>query len=482
MSLLSNGFDPSWSQAEKDAWAASGASRIRAAATPKAKSAVTLVRGDAIQIERIRWLWDGWLARRKMHVIAGAPGAGKSTIAYSLTAAITSGGAWPDGSKGASPGNVIIWSSEDDSSDTIKPRLVAMGADVKRVYFVKGVTEDGRKRAFDPSKDMDALADAVAAIGDVALIIIDSIAEAVSGDSHKNTETRRGLQPIVDLAQAADAALLGIAHFTKGTSGRSPIDRITGSLAFGAMARIVMVAAKNEGEEGPARVVARAKSNIGPDGGGFAYDLEQRAVPREDGMFASCVAWGEPLDGSARELLAQVEGEPATGGDGEALKQAKTFLGALLAEGPMAAKDVLAEAGGAGIAKRTIERAKKELGIVATRFGFGSAGGFRWSLPMFPGEPVIDRQVIPIDRQWRSMQEASKSGPSDIDRQAQSCGDLCEDDAPLAATNSDLAAYDESPGKLGENHRPPMATNGAAYGDRLAVYGEASEHEEGGEI
>ena len=60
-------------------------------------SRVILVRGDDLHVEPIRWLWDGWLARGKLHMLAGAPGTGKSTIALTLAAVVTAGGRWPDG-------------------------------------------------------------------------------------------------------------------------------------------------------------------------------------------------------------------------------------------------------------------------------------------------------------------------------------------------------------------------------------------------
>lgn len=339
---------------------------------------VELVRGDKVKVEPIRWLWQGWLARGKMHVLGGAPGAGKTTIAESLAAIVTRGGTWPDGSRCAAPGNAVIWSGEDDPADTLVPRLIAMGADMSRVFFVTSVKEGKTGRPFDPAKDMDQLKQAVKDIGGASLLIVDPIVSAIAGDSHKNSETRRGLQPLVDLAQSVGACLLGITHFTKGTAGRDPLERVTGSLAFGALARIVLVAAKNQGEEdGPARIIARAKSNVGPDGGGFAYDLEQRMLPNHPDIAASCVAWGEALDGSARELLAKVEGEPERT-EGGRLRDAEDFLKALLAEGPMAAKDVLREAEASGFSEKTIRRAKKNLGIVDTREGYGAAGRFLW--------------------------------------------------------------------------------------------------------
>jgi len=94
------------------------------------------------------------------------------------------------------------------------------------------------------------------------------------------------------LAAKINAALLGISHLSKNTEGRDPVERVTGSIAFGAVARLVMVAAKGavaeEGTEGR-RILARAKSNLGPDQGGYAYSLVQVPVPGQEDLFASVV-------------------------------------------------------------------------------------------------------------------------------------------------------------------------------------------------
>lgn len=350
---------------------------------PPRKKTVEICQGSDVSPEALRWLWTNWLARGKLQIIGGQPGTGKTTIALAFAATVTRGGQWPDGTSGNEPGNALFWSGEDDFKDTIAPRLHAMGADMKRIYFVSGVTEDNGKRSFDPAKDVTALAEAATKIeGGVALIIVDPIVSAVAGDSHKNSETRRALQPLVDMAQSLDAALLGVTHFTKGTSGREPLERVTGSLAFGAVARIVLVAAKgNKEEDGPARVLARAKSNIGPDGGGFAYDLQlKKLVPHFPDITASCVEWGEALDGTARELLAKAEGNEEKQKDGGAFIDALEFLRAFLAEGPKTAKEVKDAANEMGLKWRTVERAKAALHVTVTRKRFGANGSFEWKL------------------------------------------------------------------------------------------------------
>lgn len=316
----------------------------------------------------IDWLWKGWLARGKFHVLAGAPGTGKTTIALSLAAAITKGATLPDGSRAPS-GNVLIWSGEDDPADTLKPRLVAAGADVNRVFFVGDVGRSDDSRPFDPSRDLAALEHAADRIGNVCLLIADPVVSAVTGDSHKNTEVRRALQPMVHLATRLDCAVFGISHFSKGTAGRDPVERVTGSIAFGALARIVLVTAKGEGDS---RMLARAKSNIGPDGGGFQYTLE---LAMAEEIEASVVRWGAPLEGSARDLLGDFE--PIADSP---LDDAAEWLRSMLAGAEVKVRDLKREASAAGLGWRTVERAKAELGVTAEAVGKsdGSRGVDHW--------------------------------------------------------------------------------------------------------
>jgi len=331
---------------------------------------VELLRGSDVTPEAVTWLWSGWLAAGKMHVLGGAPGTGKTTIAMALAATVTTGGRWPDGNR--SPvGNVVIWSGEDDPADTLVPRLALSGADLKRIYFIADVKEGNERRSFDPARDMDMLRRKLIEVGDVRLLIVDPIVSAIAGDSHKNAEVRRGLQPLADLAASMRCALLGITHFSKGTGGRDPVERLTGSLAFGALARVVLVAAKHqeEGEDGrTVRLFLRAKSNIGPDDGGFEYDLHQAELKTHPGIFASSVLWGNAVEGAARELLATADAtdDPE---EKDTLDDAKQFLRDLLADGPVPAKQVDADIRGAGYAPRTINRAKKLISATSYKEG-----------------------------------------------------------------------------------------------------------------
>jgi hypothetical protein len=349
----------------------------RARETDPAPGDVIIRRADEMTVERIAWLWPGYLARRKLHIAAGDAGCNKTTLATALGATLSIGGRWPDGSR-APLGSTLFWSGEDGIEDTLLPRFIAHEADLTRIHFVSHAYDEKRcRRAFDPSRDMDELTRAALRLGDVALIVIDPVVLTVRGDSNSNADVRRGLAPVVQLAERMTAAALGITHFTKGTAGRNPVERVTGSLGFGAAARVVFAVGRIPEDQGGGRLLVRAKSNIGPDGGGFRFAVRPVEVA---GGETIRLEWCDPVQGTARELLAHIERDPE---QREADNDADTFLRETLldAGGSMTRKEVLAAAKRAGYPERTIEHARARCRIVVRTSGFGKQRGSVWALP-----------------------------------------------------------------------------------------------------
>lgn len=341
----------------------------------KVEHGVVLLKASDLKPKPINWIWDGWIAGGKFHLLGGVAGTGKTTISLALASSITNGGRFPDNTRSPS-GNVVVWTGEDDIADTLTPRLMAMGANLDKVHFVQGVIAEDGEQPFNPSTDMPILQQAIAKIGDVRLLIIDPIVSVVKGDSHKNAEVRKDLTPLIQMAENMGFAIIGITHFSKGTSGREPIERITGSLAFGAVARVVLVASKSKGEDGDdVRIFLRAKSNVGADNGGFEYSLEQATT--DNGIETSRVLWGDAIEGSARELLVNAEEDS----DGGSMAECMRFLTSILSDGGMSASEVKKDCIGAGYSISTMNRAKKNLGIEAKKIGIGKGSYWVWEMP-----------------------------------------------------------------------------------------------------
>jgi putative DNA primase/helicase len=333
-------------------------------------------RGDAIEPIPIDWIWPGWLAARKFHLLAGNPGAGKTTLSLSIAATITSGGVFPDGTRPVA-GSVLFWTGEDDLADTIMPRFLASGGNGKKIHFIDGIHEgNGEYREFDPAYDISAMLAAASTFPDLKLLILDPVVSAVAGDSHKNSETRRGLMDLVTFASKSNAAVLGITHLNKNSLGKAPWERVTGSHAFVGVSRMAMIAAKAS-DSNDARRLVRAKANNSRDDGGFEYHLIREPLGGRNDLWAQTVQWGEALEGSCTDLLMEIEAtetpEKATQKD-----IVCQWLREVLGTGQVRASYIQELAEQKGHSWTTVKRASETLRIEKTKIG---SGGWVWKMP-----------------------------------------------------------------------------------------------------
>jgi putative DNA primase/helicase len=322
---------------------------------------------SAIKMEPVSWLWEGRMAIGKLCLVAGEPGLAKSQVTLWLAAAITRGGRLPSGEK-APLGRVIILSAEDTAEDTIVPRLKAVGADLDRINIISMVRETrggvSAQRSFDLQLDLPALEKAIIEFSDVKLIIIDPIASYMGKrvDSHKNAEVRAVLEPVATFAAKHKITVLGITHFSKG-AGPTAINKFIGSIAFIAAARSAYVVTMDpDSEDEDRRLFLPVKNNLAKLGQGLAFRVEQIML-EADGIATpvSHVRWlEETVERSANTVLAELAETRDS-----AISQAEDFLNEFLAEGRRRMTDVQQAAKGHGHAWRTVERAKRKLGVVS---------------------------------------------------------------------------------------------------------------------
>lgn len=352
------------------------------------RNPVRLIRADTVKLEPVRWLWRHYLPAGMLAILGGAAGCGKTTLALAISAKITRGGYWHDGAR-CEIGDVVIWSGEDDQS-VLASRLAACSADMARVRFVTG-DDDG----FDPGRDMPMLEAAMSELAAPRLLILDPIVSAVTGDGHKSNDVRRSLQPVVTLAQRTGCGVLGITHFTKGTIGRDPVERITGSLAYAALARVVLVAARRKAEDGEdRRVFLRAKSNIGPDDGGFEYHLDRVDVmPHVEGQR---VVWGAPIEGTARDVLNDAENDADDQSDATT-SDADDALRRVLGRGPLSKREAESAMRAEGFSTKQTRGARERIGVKVKRTGFGKDTGSSWRLPEGSHVPIDEAPFVPSE-------------------------------------------------------------------------------------
>lgn len=301
----------------------------------------------------IDWLWQDKIAKGKVTLIAGDPGLGKSQTTIHIAGVVSTGGVFPGGHE-CKKGKVLFFSAEDDPEDTINPRLQAVGADGENIFIFSIVRKAGKEKSFDLSKDMDLLTKTIEDTKDVSLIIVDPITAFLGEtDSHVNAEVRALLSMLSKLASQYGIAVIVVTHLNKSTGG-SPLNKITGSLAFVAAARAAYMVIKDENDE-KRRLFLPVKNNLAEDRGGFAFRVEGVELPNN--IFTSKVIWEEtPVTISAIEAMRNNKDEG--GVDSETVHWLEDYL-RKYPEG--VSFDILTkEAIRQGISKSTLYRADKK--------------------------------------------------------------------------------------------------------------------------
>lgn len=117
-----------------------------------------LINMETVEVEQIEWLFYPFIPFGKVTIIQGDPGEGKTTMVLQIIAKLTKGEKILPGQEQATevkdgaempvdsdanisespmePVNVIYQTAEDGLGDTIKPRLLAAGADCSRVLVI----------------------------------------------------------------------------------------------------------------------------------------------------------------------------------------------------------------------------------------------------------------------------------------------------------------------------------------------------------
>jgi len=359
----------------------------------------------------LRWLWPGRIPLGKLAMITGDPKLGKSVLSLSIAAAVSRGLPWPDGADAPEPGGVVLLSAEDDPADTIRPRLDAAGADVSRVHLLAAVRRQGKERHPSLADDLPAIVAAVAAVPGCRLLIVDPITAYMGGtDSHVNAEVRGMLAPLAKIAADAGIAVVLIAHMNKASGGKA-LYRVNGSLAFVAAARATHVCVEDAAEKGRVLFLPSG-GNLGPDAKGLAY----RVVGSPEDATVPVLAWEpEPVDVTAGEALAR-EADGADAGERGATADAEVFLRDALAGGPRKAGDVQRDARTAGLAVRTLARARERLGVRPVKMG---GGPWLWALPAEDGvrcqAPTVGILApCPAEAQGRGLPKEAKMPSAEV--------------------------------------------------------------------
>ena len=341
-----------------------------------------LINMDSVEVEQVEWLLYPFIPYGKVTIIQGDPGEGKTTMVLQIIAKLTRGepifpvtdttmkikekrsdevNSGNDGLDGEdnmqeqssmSPVHVIYQTAEDGLGDTIKPRLLAAGADCSKVMVIDDSDQ--------PLTMADVRLEEAIVQTKAKMVVLDPIQGFLGAnvDMHRANEIRPLMKRIAVLAEKYHCAVILIGHMNKNSNGKSSY-RGLGSIDFQAAARSVLIVGRVK-EEPEVRVVCHTKSSLAPEGTSIAFRLD-----KNNGF-----EWIGEYDISADELL---NGD----GRGQKSRKAKEFLLEILANGGMTQKKIAEEAEARGIKSKTLWNAKRELEIDSVKRG----KQWYWMLP-----------------------------------------------------------------------------------------------------
>jgi hypothetical protein len=329
---------------------------------PEAGNLVRLTAAASFTIKGVKWLWKGRIPAGMMTILAGREGIGKSTVSLDIAARLTRGTL--EGRYGGRPQNVILCATEDSWEHTIAPRLMAVGADMSRVFHIAIQDENGGYRAITAPGDIAAIEKAIREL-QPALMLIDPIMAIIDGriDTHVQQQVQQGLEPLVKLCERAMMAVVGLIHVNKSTT-TDALNSVMGSKAFTSLPRSVLYCIADPSSD-DGYLMTHEKCNVGPKVASLTYRLDSVRIdlpPDEvdDGddpyIFTSRVIWGEEDERKAGDVLAEAAAERS---HGSLRKDIKAYLDGK--SGVVAAADIVAEFEDVDVTRANIDQTLKRM-------------------------------------------------------------------------------------------------------------------------
>lgn len=291
---------------------------------------------STITPQNVEWLWYPYIPYGRITVIQGDPGEGKTTFALHIAAMLSTGTTLPVYETAICPQNVIYQSTEDGLADTIKPRLIAAGADCDRIAYIDA---PACSLTLDDERIKCAIQETNA-----RLLVLDPMQAFIGADAdmHRANDMRPILQKLSALAELTHCAIVIIGHMNKAT-GAKGLYRGLGSIDIAAAARSVLLIGRLK-DEPTIRVMTHLKSNLAPEGKSVAFEMEA----------AGGLRWVGYYDVSADDLLSGA-GQPPD----SKLLQARTLLRQILLEKPMLCTEIYALCRKHDIGERSVDSAKR---------------------------------------------------------------------------------------------------------------------------
>ena len=240
---------------------------------------------EIVDAPPVEWIWHQRIPRRHLTILEGAPGKGKGMMLCDIASRLSRAKALPDVPETQRSFRMMrtLFLSQEDDGPIFRARVTAADGELSCI----GVLEE----PMSFPNDGEVLSDMVHDYG-VDLLVVDPINSYLSPktDSYRDNDVRQALAPLRNIARRENAGVVLIRHLIK--SGQGPaLSRGIGSIGFTGLARVVLQLVPH----GEGFALAWAKGNLSKAPSALPYTIEGDENPR--------VIWGEPIPGSADDLL-----------------------------------------------------------------------------------------------------------------------------------------------------------------------------------
>lgn len=333
---------------------------------------------DLKPAEQPRFLIPKRIPRAATTVFIGEEGIGKSLFVILLIALLTTRQAAPYlDLQAREPQHVVLVITEDNWSTDVRPRLEVAGADLDYIHVV--CTDDDGSGAPVFPRDLDVLRSAEV---NYSAVFVDAWVDTLPpGVQVKDPQqARQALHPWKELATTTDAAVVLVTHPNRLSSG-SARDRYGVTSELRKKARMTLYATRDN--DSGHLLVGPEKSNGTQIVAAGQYRIEAvpyfEPKPDHDGTVPRLVPDGTADQTMAQALASEFDAEHGTNPRDreEAVKWLEEYL--LINAPSVRSNEVKRDAHKAGVSERTLQRARKDLGVV---IGWeGSPPVTNWALP-----------------------------------------------------------------------------------------------------
>lgn len=258
---------------------------------------------DGVTPENVRWLWRGRIPIGEVTIVAGKGGIGKSLFLATLTAWITTGKC--KGEYMGTPQNVVFQANEDSYEKTVVPRLLAAGADLRRVYRID-VELEGDPHSLMLPRDLAQIAGLVESEKPVA-IIIDPLSSNMTDKDRNSPEVRNSYEKLRAFAERMNIAIIGNGHTRKGQSS-DLLEALIGSSEIGNVIRAAIGIIRDPDSDDHRVILSQCKNNLGTtDLPSYTYRIVEEEFYLDNGWkgYAPVLKWGDHAERHVNDILTE---------------------------------------------------------------------------------------------------------------------------------------------------------------------------------